>query len=261
MLLAIDVGNTNIVVALYEGENVRRTWRMATDRGKASDEIGMMFMQFLTHENISPGQIDGIIIASVVPTLMHALKGACRRYIGKEPIIVEADLIRDMNIKLDNLKELGADRLVNAVSAINKYGAPLIVVDFGTATTFCAIDERRNYLGGVICAGIKISMDALFERAAKLPKVELVAPEKIIGASTIEAMQSGALFGHAAQVDGIVRRMRKELGGKAQVIATGGFAKMIKGASEEINIVDSTLTLDGLKIIYDEIGGDNNGLQ
>lgn len=252
MILAIDVGNTNIVVALYDNDKLRRNWRMATDKNKASDEYGVLITQFLRFENVSTDDIEDVMIASVVPTVMHSLKNAVKRYIGCEPMIVGPGIKTGMNIRYDNPKELGADRIVNAVAAVNKYKPPLIIVDFGTATTFCAVDKNGDYLGGVITAGVKISMSALFEKTAKLPKVEIVKPNSVIGRNTISAIQSGAVFGHAGLVDGIVRRIKKNIGEDASVIATGGLAKMIAEESQEINIVDSMLTLDGLKILYDK---------
>ncbi|MCI5893183.1 MAG: type III pantothenate kinase [Clostridiales bacterium] len=252
MILAIDVGNTNIVVALYDKDKLRRNWRMATDKNKASDEYGVLLTQFLQFENVSTNDIEDVIIASVVPTVMHSLKNAVKRYIKCEPMIVGPGIKTGMNIRYDNPKELGADRIVNAVAAINKYKPPLIIVDFGTATTFCAVDRNGDYLGGVIAAGVKISMSALFEKTAKLPKVEIVKPSSIIGRNTISAIQSGAVFGHAGLVDGIAGRIKQEIGQDATVIATGGLAKMIAEESKEIDVVDSMLTLDGLKILYDK---------
>ena len=167
-------------------------------------------------------------------------------------MVVGPGIKTGMNIRMDNPRELGADRIVNAVAAIHKYAPPLVIVDFGTATTFCAVDKNRSYVGGVIVAGIKISMDALFEKTAKLPKVEIVTPQSAIGKNTVHSIQSGAVFGHAAQADGIIRRIKAELGGEATVIATGGLANIIAKESEEIDIVDSMLTLDGLKILYDK---------
>ena len=253
MLLAIDVGNTNTVVALYEGDNLRRHWRMATDKNRASDEIGMLILQFLTHEGVCVDDIEDVIIASVVPPIMHTLSNAIKRYIGCKPMVIGPGIKTGMNIRMDNPKELGADRIVNAVAALHKYGAPLIVVDFGTATTYCVVDEKGDYQGGLITAGVKISMDALFERAAKLPKVEIVKPATVIGKSTIAAIQSGAVYGQAGQVDGIVSRIKAELGGgRCTVVATGGLANTIAAESKAIDVVDRMLTLDGLKIIYDK---------
>lgn len=252
MLLAIDVGNTNIVVALYEGDTLRRHWRMATDKNKASDEYGMLLSYFLLNENVKVEEIKDVMIASVVPTVMHSLKNSVKRYIKREPIMIGPGIKTGMNIRLDNPRELGADRIVNAVAAIHKYNVPLIIVDFGTATTFCAVDRKGDYHGGAIAAGIKISMDALFEQTDKLPKVEIVKPSSVIGKNTVSAIQSGALYGQAGQADGIIQRMKQDIGADATVIATGGLATMIANESREIDTVDTMLTLDGLKILYDK---------
>lgn len=252
MLLAIDVGNTNIVAALYDDNGLKRSWRMATDINKASDEYGILLTQFLSNVNVKAEDIEDVMIASVVPTVMHSLTNAVKRYLSCTPMVVGPGIKTGMNIRMDNPRELGADRIVNAVAAIHKYAPPLVIVDFGTATTFCAVDKNRSYVGGVIVAGIKISMDALFEKTAKLPKVEIVTPQSAIGKNTVHSIQSGAVFGHAAQADGIIRRIKAELGGEATVIATGGLANIIAKESEEIDIVDSMLTLDGLKILYNK---------
>lgn len=252
MLLAIDVGNTNTVVALYDKEERKNHWRLATDRNRTSDEIGIALLQCLGIEGVQAGQIEDVIISSVVPPMMHALNNAVRRYLHCEPMVIGPGIKTGMNIRYDNPKEVGADRIVNAVAAVSKYGAPLIVVDFGTATTYCVIDQKGDYLGGVITAGVKISMDALFERAAKLPKVEIVRPKHVIGKSTVEAMQAGAVYGQVGQVDGIVKRLKEELGRDCRVVATGGLAQTIAAESETVDVVDRMLTLDGLKIIYDK---------
>ena len=252
MILAIDVGNTQIVVALYNGEKLEKSWRISTDKNKSSDEIGLVLMQMLQFYGIGSDDIDDVIISSVVPPIMHSLTNAVKRYVGCEPMIVGAGIKTGLNIRYDNPKEVGADRVVNAVAAIHKYGAPPIIVDFGTANTYCAVDRDGAYLGGIITAGIKISMDALFERAAKLPKVEIVKPASVIGKNTVSAMQSGAIYGQAGQVDRIVEEMKRELGEpECTVVATGGFSGLIASESRTINKVDKHLTLDGLKIIYE----------
>lgn len=252
MMLAIDVGNTHIVVALYGDEKLENSWRMSTDRNKSSDELGMVIVQFLTHNKTDLDEINSVIISSVVPPIMHSLCSAVKKYLKCDPIIVGPGIKTGLNIRYDNPKEVGADRIVNAVAAIEKYGYPLIIVDFGTANTYCAIDKDGNYLGGVITAGVQISLDALFERAAKLPKVEIVAPECTIGKNTVNAMQAGAVYGQAGQVDRIVENMKKEINApKCNVVATGGLSSLIAPYSEQINIVDKNLTLDGLKLIYD----------
>ncbi len=251
MILAIDVGNTQIVVALFDGDTLKNSWRISTDKNKSSDELGMVMIEMLGFSGICKDDIDDVIISSVVPPVMHSLTNAIKRYIGQSPLVVGAGVKTGLNIRYDNPKEVGADRIVNAVAAIHKYGAPVVIVDFGTANTYCAVNKEKEYLGGIITAGIKISMDALFERAAKLPKVEIVKPVGVIGKNTVSAMQAGAIYGQAGQVDRIVREIKKELGAPdAAVIATGGFASLIAEESEEIKVVDKTLTLDGLNLIY-----------
>ncbi len=251
MILAIDVGNTQIVVALFDGDDLKKSWRISTDKNKSSDELGMVMMQMISFSGIDKSDIDDVIISSVVPPVMHSLTNAIKRYIGCTPLVVGAGVKTGLNIRYDNPREVGADRIVNAVAAIHKYGAPAIIVDFGTANTYCAINSEGEYLGGIITAGIKISMDALFERAAKLPKVEIVKPSGVIGKNTVSAMQSGAIYGQAGQVDRIVSEMKRELGvPDCKVIATGGFAGLIAAESREIDTVDKTLTLDGLNLIY-----------
>ena len=252
MILAIDVGNTQIVVALYNGEKLERSWRISTDKNKSSDEIGLVLMQMIQLQGITTEDIEDVIISSVVPPIMHSLTNAVKRYIGCEPMIVGAGIKTGLNIRYDNPREVGADRVVNAVAAIRKYGAPVIIVDFGTANTYCAVDRNGAYLGGIITAGIKISMDALFERAAKLPKVEIVKPASVIGKNTVSAMQAGAIYGQAGQVDRIVAEMRRELDEpECTVVATGGFSSLIAAESSVIDVVDKHLTLDGLRMIYE----------
>lgn len=251
MVLAIDVGNTNIVVALYNGDTLSGSWRMSTDKNRTADELGTFFVQFLSGGGISPRDVEDVIISSVVPPIMHSLCNAVKKYFSVEPMIVGSGVDAGIKICYDNPGEVGADRIVNAVGAIKKYGAPLILVDFGTATTFCAINGRGEYLGGVITAGVSISMDALFERAAKLPKIEILKPKKIIGRNTVSSMQSGAYFGQIGQVDYIVEKIKEEMNEEnIRVIATGGLASMIASGSASIDKVDKMLTLDGLMEIY-----------
>lgn len=253
MLMALDVGNTNIVIALYEGDALRRSWRMSTDKNRSGDEMGMTLLSFLQAEQVQPENINDVIISSVVPPIMHSLSNAVRRYLNCEPIVIGPGVKTGLNIRYDNPREVGADRIVNAVAAVKKYGVPIIIVDFGTATTYCAVDRKGDYIGGVITPGVQISLDALFERAAKLPRVEIIKPDTLIGRNTVSAMQAGAVYGQVGQVDYIVNRMRKELGEpNCRVIATGGLAKLIAPETETIQDVDSMLTLDGLKIIYDK---------
>jgi len=253
MILAIDVGNTNIVAGFFDGNKLVANFRMATDKQKSSDEIGMLISQFMAHEEINKSKISDIIISSVVPPVMYSLSNACRRYVGREPLIVGQDVIPAISVKYDNPAEVGADRIVNAVAAKAKYGSPLVIVDFGTATTFCAIDKNGDYLGGVITSGIKISMDALFEKAAKLPRIEIIKPDKVIGTNTVASMQSGAVYGYVGQVEYIVTRIREEIGAPdCKVIATGGLAALIAEHTDSIDYVDRLLTLEGLRMIYYE---------
>lgn len=253
MLFAIDVGNTNIVLGIYENNELRFSYRMTTDRTRSSDEIGFFFLQLLQNSEVSVEQIDDVIISSVVPPIMHSLENAVRKYIKKEPIVVNASTPLPMKILMDNPREVGADRLVNAVAAYELYGGPAIVIDFGTATTFCTISEAGDYLGGVIYPGLKISVDALVERTAKLPRIEIVRPERVIGKNTINSMQSGLVYGYAGMVDAIVKKIAAEIHAeKINVIATGGLSTLISKETERITHIDRNLTLTGLKIIYEK---------
>ncbi|MBS3970015.1 MAG: type III pantothenate kinase [Clostridia bacterium] len=250
MLFVIDIGNTNIVMGVYQGNNLEYHWRISTDTNKTSDELGVLLYQLFEYKGASFKDINAVVISSVVPTIMSAMEIMCEEYIKVKPLIIGPGIKTGLVIKFDNPKEVGADRIVNAVAAIEKYGAPAIVVDFGTATTFDAISPEKYYLGGAITPGIGISMDALFSRAAKLPRVELQKPDSVIGKSTVKCMQSGILYGYVGQVDGIVSRMKRELGGSPAAIATGGLAGFIAPYCDTIDYIDPYLTLEGLKIIY-----------
>jgi len=251
MLFAIDIGNTNIVMGVYQGNNLKHYWRISTDTSKTSDELGVLLNQLFGYKGISFKDINAVVISSVVPTIMSDIKIMCEEYMGLKPLIIRHDIKAGLVIKLDNPKEVGADRIVNAVAAIEKYGAPTIVVDFGTATTFDAISSEKYYLGGAIAPGIDISVDALFSRAAKLPRFELKKPDSVIGKNTVECMQAGILYGYIGQVDGIVSRMKKELGGSPVAVATGGLAGFIVPYCETVDYIDPYLTLEGLKIIFE----------
>ena len=251
MLLVFDVGNTNMVIGVYEGKTLVKDWRICTDIHKTSDEYGMLISNLLTYDNIDLKSIDDVIISSVVPNVMYALENFCIKYCEKKPMIVGPGIKTGLNIKYDNPKQVGADRIVNAVAAIEKYGSPLIIVDFGTATTFCAISEKGEYLGGTICPGLKISSEALFNGAAKLPRVELHKPGKTICKTTVEAMQSGIIYGYVGQVEKIISMMKKELCSEdVKVIATGGLSSLIHSETDSIDYVDKFLTLEGLRLIY-----------
>ena len=251
MLLVFDVGNTNMVIGIYKDKSLVKDWRICTDIHKTSDEYGMLIGNLLAHNNIDIKSIDDVIISSVVPNVMHALENFCIKYCEKKPMIVGPGIKTGLNIKYDNPKQVGADRIVNAVAAIEKYGSPLIVVDFVTATTFCAISDKAEYLGGTICPGLKISSEALFNGAAKLPRVELIKPGKTICKATVEAMQSGIIYGYVGQVEKIISMMKKELGSEdIKVVATGGLSSLIHSETDSIDHIDKFLTLEGLRLIH-----------
>ncbi|HEX9058669.1 MAG TPA: type III pantothenate kinase [Clostridia bacterium] len=252
MIFVLDVGNTNIVLGVYEGKKLISSWRMSTDKQKTSDEYGLYFVSFLKSENLDINNVEAILIASVVPPIMYSLEHAVRKYFKKEPIVVGPGIKTGINIKIENPREVGADRIVNAVAAFDLYRSPLIIVDFGTATTFCAVSSKGEYLGGVICPGIKIAAEALYQKTAKLPKIELIKPENVIGKNTITSMQSGIIYGYVGQVDYIVDRIKKEMKEEGiKVIATGGLSRLIASESETIQEINPLLTLEGLRIIYE----------
>lgn len=250
MLLAVDVGNTNIMLGVFDQQKVRVCWRLATDWNSTEDELGIIIKSLLDHSRISPREITAVAISSVVPPLMYSLERMAHKYFMVKPLVVRPDMQIGLKILLDNPRELGADRMVNALAGYTLYGGPLIIVDFGTATTFCAISKEGSYLGGAIAPGIGISVEALFEKAAKLPRVELIHPAGVIGKNTNASLQSGIIYGFVGQVDGIVRRMMKEFSDPPMVVATGGFASLIAQESETIIRVNPLLTLEGLQIIY-----------
>jgi len=250
MLLVFDVGNTNIVLGVYQGDKLIKHWRLSTDRNQTVDEYGMKIRTLFVQGNLNYDDVTGIVISSVVPPIMPTLEEMAREYFHVEPLIVGPGVKTGMPLYYDNPREIGADRIVNAVAGYELYGGPLIIVDFGTATTFCVISAKGEYMGGCITAGIGIATEALFQRAAKLPRIELVKPKSIIGRNTVSSMQAGLIYGYIGQVDGIVRRMKQEIKSDAFVVATGGIADLIAPDSETINKVDHLLTLEGLRIIY-----------
>lgn len=252
MLLGFDVGNTNIVMGAFDDNKLIHSWRYSTDRNKSSDEYGLLVKEMLDWSGISINSIDSAIISSVVPPVNHALFSMCIKYLRIQPIFIGPGIKTGLNIKYDNPKEVGADRIVNAVAAYEMYGGPVIIIDFGTATTFCAVTEKAEYLGGAIAPGIVISADALFQRTAKLPKIELEKPDRVIAKNTVSGMQSGIIYGYVGLVDYIVRRMKKELDKDAFVVATGGLARLISDESEEVDEVNSLLTMEGLRIIFEK---------
>ncbi|MEZ4729728.1 MAG: type III pantothenate kinase [Caldilineaceae bacterium] len=250
MLFCIDIGNTNITLGLYTGETLGPHWRLATDHDRMPDEFAMQLMALFHYANLAANDVDGIALASVVPPLTGKWVEVCRTYLHCEPLVVDANTKTGIQILYDNPQAVGADRIVDAVAAYRLYGGPACVVDFGTATTFDAITAEGNYLGGAIVPGIGISADALFQRAAKLPKVDIARPPTAIGRNTVHAMQSGLLFGYVGLVEGMVARFRAELGPTMQVIGTGGLASVIAQETTVIAHIAPWLTLDGLRMVY-----------
>lgn len=252
MILVVDVGNTNIVLGLYEERTLVHDWRISTNRSATVDEYGMMFQSLFRHSGIDFGQIEGVIISSVVPPLMFVMENLCLQYIKRTPYIVGPGIKTGLNVRVDNPKEVGADRIVNAVAALELYGPPCIIVDFGTATTYDYIDPSEQLIGCAIAPGIGISTEALYQKAAKLPRIELIKPKSVVGRNTVAAMQAGIIFGFVAQVDGIVERIRDEFQVNPTVIATGGLAELIASESRTIQVVNPLLTLQGLQMIYEK---------
>jgi len=251
MLLTIDIGNTNITLGLYEGDQLGPRWRLATNHERMPDEFGLQFVGLISHVGRQVKDISGICLASVVPPLTSKIVEACRRYLGADPLVVDAGVKTGVRIRYEDPRAVGADRIVDAAAVKELYGCPACVVDFGTATTFDAISAEGDYLGGAIAPGIGIAAEALFQRTAKLPRVDLQRPPNVIGRNTVHAMQSGLLFGYVALVEGMVARFRKELGPNMRVIATGGLAEVVAQETDVIQIIAPWLTLDGLRIIWE----------
>jgi len=251
MVLVFDIGNTNIVLGVYDGGILIEHWRISTATKRTADEYAVLLKALFDQAGLSFKRIRAIVISSVVPPLMMTLEIMSKKYFGFSPLVVGPGIKTGIQIKYDNPREVGADRIVNAIAGFEQYGGPLIIVDFGTATTFCAITDKGEYLGGAIAPGIGISTEALFARAAKLPRVELVKPPTVIGKNTVSSMQSGIIFGFTGQVDAIVSRIKKEMKGSPLVVATGGLADLIAQESQTIDKVDQLLTLTGLRIIYE----------
>ena len=253
MLLVVDVGNTNSVLGVYDGQELKGHWRISTDRVRTTDEYGVLIMNLFLHDKtIDADDIDGVIISSVVPPLMPTLERVSRRYFKVEPIVIGPGTKTGMAIKYDNPREVGADRIVNAVAAYEQYGGPLIIIDFCTATTYCAVLENGDYIGGVITPGVMISAEALFQRAAKLPRIEVKDPGQVINRNTVQSMQSGMFYGYVGQVEGLVARMKAEMPEGVQVVATGGLAPLISAATDCIDHVEPMLTLEGLRLLYEQ---------
>jgi type III pantothenate kinase len=250
MLLAVDIGNTNVMWGVYEGETLKGHWRIATDFCKTADEYGLLFLGLLRTVGREATDVTGAILSSVVPSLTGTFEQMIENYFGRIPLIVSTELDMGLTLNYPNPKEIGSDRLVNAAAAYARYRTALIIVDFGTATTFCAVTQSGGYLGGAIAPGLGIAAEALFARTAKLPKVDLVRPKTVIGKDTVAGIQSGLIFGYAGLVDGLVNRLQAELSSKPTVIATGGLATLVAPESQTIQEVRPLLTLEGLAFLY-----------
>lgn len=256
MLLVFDVGNTNIVLGVYQDKKLLIDWRLSTIHQRTADEFGILVINLFEKAKLNYEEVEAVIVSSVVPNIMYSLEHSMRKYFKLEPIIVGPGVKTGINIKYDNPKEVGADRIVNAVAAHDLYKRSLIIIDFGTATTFCALGKNADYYGGAIVPGIRISSEALYERAAKLPRIELVKPNNIICKNTVQSMQAGIIYGYIGQVDYIINRMKEEMIALGEdepyVIATGGLAKLILSGSSTIDKVNPYLTLEGLRVIYEK---------
>lgn len=250
MLLVFDVGNTYTVIGLFDQDNLVADWKLQTDYRRTSDEYGILLKGLFNEVELTPQVVKAAIISSVVPTITGIISQIISRYFEVEPLVVGPGVKTGLSIKYENPREIGADRIVNAVAGIRLYGAPLIIVDFGTATTFCAIGNGGEYLGGAIGPGLDISSEALFQHTAKLPRIELIRPKTVVGKNTVHSMQSGLYYGYIGLVEGLIRRIKAEMGEDPQVVATGGLAAMIAKDVPEINGINPNLTLEGLKFIY-----------
>lgn len=250
MLLCIDIGNTNTVVGVYRGEDLVAHWRFSTDHHKMPDEYGILLMSMFGHRGLQVSDIQGVVLASVVPPISEMILEMIDEYIGVAPLVVDAGVKTGISVRYDSPRDVGADRIVNVAAAYRQYGGPACIVDFGTGTTFDALSAKGDYLGGAIAPGIRVAAEALFLRASKLPRIDLQAPKRAIGTNTPDAMRSGILYGYVGLVEGMVARFRRELGEGMRVIATGGLANVIAAQTSVIEVVDPWLTLKGLRLIY-----------
>ena len=250
MLLAVDVGNTNVTIALFDGDKLTADWRVTSHRERTADEMAVELRQLFSLRDLDLNVVTGVVISSVVPNLNQALMEASRRYLKHEPVMVGPGVKTSVRVRAENPKEVGADRIANALAAYTKYGGPVVVIDFGTAVTYDAINAEGDYLGGAIAPGVEISLEALVSQTAMLRRVEPVAPDSVIGRNTVTSIQSGLVWGFVAQVEGMVARMISELGGSAHVIATGGQASLVANLTHVIEAIDPLLTLEGLRLIY-----------
>ena len=251
LLLTIDAGNTNTVLGVFEGTTLRAHWRLTTRREQTADEYGILVRSLFASSQLDPKHVEGVVLASVVPPLTGVLINLARQFLGREPLVVEPGVKTGMPVLYEPPGDVGADRIVNGVAAFEAYGGPVVIVDFGTATTFDVVSKKGEYMGGVICPGIGISADALFQRAARLPRVELRHPGRVIGRSTVTSIQSGLYFGYATMVEGMIARIRAELQDPTRVISTGGLAEVLAKDIPSIEAVDPVLTLTGLRIIWE----------
>ena len=251
MLLAIDIGNTNVKVGVFDSGELKATWSLATGIHRTSDEYGAVLLTLMERKGISLSEVTGVALCSVVPPLLPVLVELCRKYLNTDPLVVEAGVKTGMHIRLDNPREVGPDRVVDAVAAQSLYGKPVIIIDFGTAATFSVVSKEGDYIGGAIAPGIVIATEALYARTAALPRIGLSRPSQVIGKNTISAMQSGIMFGYIGLVEGMIRRIEQELGSKARVIATGGQAHLLADQTPAIELVNPDLTLIGLRLIYE----------
>ena len=253
MILTMDIGNTNVKTALFDGDSMVSYWRVSTNRTMTSDEYGMLLLNLFHHKGLEPTLVTGIVISSVVPTINYTIEHMCLTYFGVTPMFVMPGVKTGIHIKYDNPRELGSDRIANAVAAYELYGGPCIFIDFGTATTFGVMSAKGEFLGGAICPGLKLAAEALVDRAAKLPRFELVKPDTVIGRNTITNLQSGIVYGYVGQVTYLIKKMKQELGAPdAKVIATGGLALLVAGETDQIDVLDGLLTLKGLRLIYEK---------
>lgn len=252
MLLAIDIGNTNIVLGVFQGKSLDGSWRIGTRLSKTSDEYGTLLADLFRTSGLHSNRVKGIILSSVVPPLTPIFTEMSRRYFQCDPLVVDETMNTGLTIRYEPARDVGADRIVNAVAALTRFGGPLIIVDFGTATTFCAVSKKWEYLGGAIYPGITISVEALFERASKLPKVDLARPKSVIGQDTVSSIQAGLFYGYAGMVDSMVLKMKEELGQRARVIATGGQLSRVFSEMKTVDEVCPLLTLEGLNILYEK---------
>ena len=251
MLLVIDIGNTNTTLGVYEGDQLKAHWRIQSDREKSADEYGVLMLQLFAHKGLDPKAVTAVAIACVLPPVLPVFERMAQSYFGVQPLVVTHDLDTGLVIRYQPPRDVGADRIVNAVAAKAKYPLPAIVVDLGTATTFDCISAEGEYLGGAICPGVGISLEALFERASKLPRVSLADPGSAIGTNTVHSIQAGIIYGTAGEVDAIVRAIKKEMQGDPIVIATGGMSQALARYCTTVDVIDELLTLDGLRLIYE----------